>query len=341
MLSFSSDYIAGAHPDVLQRLVDTNLEILEAYGDDVYTKSACEKIKKEIDKKDADVYLLTGGTQTNQIVIDTMLDDYEGVISADTGHINVHEAGAIEYSGHKVLTLDSVDGKIDDKSIKKYIDLFYKDKTHQDMVFPGMVYISYPTEFGTLYSKKELEDIYKVCKTYEIPLYIDGARLAYGLASDECDITMKELANLCDVFYIGGTKCGSLSGEAVVFTHNNAPKRFYTLVKQRGSVLAKSRLLGVQFDALFTDNLYYKIGEIGIEKAKKLKKILHKKNYEFYKESPTNQQFVIIENEKMEKLAEKVDFAFTDTLDENHTVIRFATSWSTTDKELELLETYL
>lgn len=341
MLSFSSDYIAGAHPDVLQRLVDTNLEILEAYGEDIYTKKACEKIKKEIDKEDAYVYLLTGGTQTNQIVIDTMLDDYEGVISADTGHINVHEAGAIEYSGHKVLTLDSVDGKIDDKSIKKYIDLFYKDKTHQDMVFPGMVYISYPTELGTIYSKKELEDIYEVCKSYEIPLFIDGARLAYGLASDECDITMKELANLCDVFYIGGTKCGSLAGEAVVFTHNNAPKRFYTLVKQRGAVLAKSRLLGVQFDALFTNNLYYKIGEIGIEKARKLKKILREKDYEFYMETSTNQQFVIIENEKMEKLAEKVDFAFTDTFDENHTVIRFATSWSTTDKDLELLEKYL
>lgn len=341
MLSFSSDYIAGAHPDVLQRLIDTNLETLTGYGEDIYTKKACEKIKKEIDKEDAFVYLLTGGTQTNQVIIDTMLEDYEGVISADTGHVNTNEAGAIEYSGHKVLTLDSIDGKIEAKAIKEYIELFYKNGSYQHMVFPGMVYISYPTELGTLYSKEELEDIYGVCKEYDIPFFIDGARLAYGLMSNECDLTMKDLANLCDVFYIGGTKCGSLAGEAVVFTHNNQPKRFNTLVKQRGHMIAKGRLLGVQFDALFTDDLYYKIGKIGIEKAEKLKKILDKKGYEFYKKTSTNQQFVIVDNEKMKELAKKVDFAFTATIDDDHTAIRFATSWSTTDEDLKLLEEYL
>lgn len=338
MLSFSSDYIAGAHPDVLKRLIDTNLETLKGYGEDFYTKRAYEKIKKEIGLKDAQIYLLTGGTQTNQIVIDTMLEDYEGVISAHTGHVNVHEAGAIEFSGHKVLSLESENGKIKSESIKKYLELFYKDGSFDHMVFPGMVYISYPTELGTLYSKKELEEIYDVCKLYKIPFFIDGARLAYGLKSPECDIEMKDLSKLCDVFYIGGTKCGALAGEALIFTNNNMPNRFNTQVKQRGAMLAKGRLLGVEFDALFTNDLYYKIGEIGIKQAEKLKEILRKKSYKFYIDSPTNQQFVIIENEKMKKLSKKVDFAFIKTVDQEHTVIRFATSWSTTDQQLKLLE---
>lgn len=341
MLSFSSDYIAGAHPDVLQRLIDTNLESLKGYGEDIYTKKAYEKIKKEIDKDDAQVYLLTGGTQTNQVVIDTMIEDYEGVISAYTGHVNVHEAGAIEFSGHKVLTVDTVDGKIDAKTVRAYVELFYKDGSYDHMVFPGMVYISYPTELGNLYTKKELEDLYQVCKDYHIPLFIDGARLAYGLMSEECDLSMKDLARLCDVFYIGGTKCGALAGEAVVFTHNNMPKRFNTLVKQRGAMIAKGRLLGVEFDTLFTDGLYYKIGKRGIEQAEKLKEILEKHDYEFFMKTSTNQQFVIIENAKMEELAKKVDFAFTQTYDDKHTVIRFASSWSTTDEDLELLDQYL
>lgn len=341
MLSFSSDYIAGAHPDVLQRLVDTNLESLTGYGEDIYTKKAIEKIKKEIAMDDAEVYLLTGGTQTNQIVIDTMLKDYEGVISATTGHVNVHEAGAIEFSGHKVLTVDTIDGKISAKTVRDYIELFYKDGSYEHMVFPGMVYISYPTELGNLYSKKELEDLYAVCKDYDIPFFIDGARLAYGLMSEECDLTMKDLARLCDVFYIGGTKCGALAGEAVVFTNNNMPKRFNTLVKQRGAMIAKGRLLGVEFDALFTDGLYYEIGKKGIDQAEKLKKILDKHGFEFFMKTSTNQQFVIIENTKKEELAKKVDFAFTQTYDENHTVIRFATSWSSTDEDLELLDQYL
>ena len=338
MLSFSSDYIAGAHPDVLQKLIDTNLESLAGYGNDIYTQKACEKIIKEIDKEDAQVYLLTGGTQTNQIVIDTMLADYEGVLSATTGHVNVHEAGAIEFSGHKVLTLPTEDGKIKAQDIRDYIEIFYKDGSYDHMVFPGMVYISYPTELGTLHTKTALEDIYGVCKDYEIPFFIDGARLAYGLMSPECDLNIKDLARLCDVFYIGGTKCGSLAGEAVVFTHNNQPKRFNTLVKQRGAMIAKGRLLGIEFDALFTDNLYYEIGKTGIEQAEKLKEILEKKGYEFFMKTPTNQQFIVIENSKMEELAKKVDFAFTQTLDANHTVIRFCTSWSTTDEDLTLLE---
>lgn len=338
MLSFSSDYIAGAHPDVLQKLIDTNLESLAGYGNDTYTLKACDKIKKEIDKDDAQVYLLTGGTQTNQVVIDTMLADYEGVLSADTGHVNVHEAGAIEFSGHKVLTLETEDGKIKAQSVRDYIELFYKDGSYEHMVFPGMVYISYPTELGTLYSKKELEEIYAVCQDYEIPFFIDGARLAYGLMSEECDLTMKDLARLCDVFYIGGTKCGALAGEAVVFTHNNQPKRFNTLVKQRGAMIAKGRLLGVEFDALFTDGLYYEIGKTGIDHAEKLKDILVRKGFEFFMKTSTNQQFVIVENTYMEELAKKVDFGFTQTYDDNHTVIRFATSWSTTDEDLRLLE---
>jgi threonine aldolase len=341
MLSFASDYIAGAHPKVLEKLVETNMEILDTYGNDIYTKSAVEKIKKEIGKEDLQVYLLTGGTQTNQIVIETMLDSYQGVITPDTGHINVHEAGAIEYSGHKVIGLKSNDGKLDIEALKQYMSFFYKDESHEHMVYPGMVYISYPTELGTLYKKNELEEIYKICKEYDMSLFVDGARLGYGLQAKEADISMYDLANLCDVFYIGGTKVGALCGEAVVFTHNNMPKRFNTKVKQRGAMIAKSRLLGTQFDALFTDSLYMEISKHAIEMAEELKSILLEKGFEFYLDSPTNQQFVIVDNEKMQDLKKKVDFAFIEVLSEEKSVIRFATSWSTKQEELDELRKIL
>ncbi len=341
MISFESDYVAGAHPKVLQRLIETNLEALSGYGSDKYTQSACEKIKAACGCEDARVSLLTGGTQTNAIVISTMLESYEGVLAADTGHVGCHEAGAIEYSGHKVLTLPNHQGKVDSAELKAYLQNFYADENHEHMVFPGMLYISHPTEYGTLYSKRELAELANICREYDILLYMDGARLGYGLMSKETDVTLADIAMLCDVFYIGGTKVGALCGEAVVFTKNNMPKHFMTMVKQRGALVAKGRLLGVQFDALFTDDLYFEIGAHAIKMAEKIKEILREKGCTFYLDSPTNQQFIVVENSKLQELGKKVTYSFWEKYDENHTVIRLATSWSTTEEDVEALREVL
>ena len=283
------------------------------------------------------MYLLTGGTQTNAVVIDALLESYEGVVSPETGHINVHESGAIEFTGHKVLTLPQHEGKINSAELREYIETFYNDQNHKHMVYPGMVYISHPTEYGTLYTKEDLMKISEVCRDYKIPLFVDGARLGYGLMSKNTDVTLELLCELCDVFYIGGTKIGALSGEAIVFTHNNAPKNFVTFIKQHGALLAKGRLLGVQFDTLFTDDLYFRISRHAIEMSEILKSELQEKGYRFYFESPTNQQFVIVENSKMEELSKRVVFSFWEKYDENHTVIRFATSWATKREDVEKL----
>lgn len=341
MLSFASDYIAGAHPEVLNSLIKTNLENLTGYGTDKYTLSAIEKIKKACNCPDAHVQLLTGGTQTNQLVISTLLKPYEGVIAATTGHVSGHEAGAIEFSGHKVLQIDSQDGKLDPTNVKKFVKDFYDDRNHEHMVFPGMVYISLPTEYGTLYSKSELTALYDLCREYELTLFIDGARLGYGLASDENDLTLADVARLCDVFYIGGTKVGALCGEAVVFTKNNAPKHLMTQVKQHGALVAKGRLLGVQFDALFTDDLYMKISKHAILMAKGLKKLFLDNGYKLFIDSPTNQQFIIMSNDKIDKIKNDVDFSFWEKYDDNNTVVRFATSWSTTQEDLDKLSALL
>ena len=338
MISFESDYIAGAHPEVLKRLTETNLESLPGYGSDPYCESAKKKIRESIGMPEAEVYFLTGGTQTNAVVISTLLADYEGVIAAKTGHVSVHEAGAIEYTGHEVLELPQKDGKIAAETLKEYLTVYYGDESHEHMTFPGMVYISHPTEYGTLYTKAELESIAAVCREYNMSLYLDGARLAYGLMSHDTDLTLSDIARLCDVFYIGGTKVGALCGEAVVFTKGNMPKHFLTSVKKRGALVAKGRLLGVQFDALFTDDLYFRIGRHAIEMAEKLKEIFRKHGIPFFIQSPTNQQFVILENSQMEKIGQKVAFSFWEKLDEEHTVVRFATGWSTTEKELSVLE---
>ena len=340
MTYFTSDYVNGAAPEVLNHLLETNSKNLTGYGSDDYCEIAISKIKKACNKPDADVYFLTGGTQTNQIVISTVLKPFEGVIAANTGHVSGHEAGAIEFSGHKVLQISHKDGKLSDNSIENLIKDFYNDRNHEHMVFPGMVYISLPTEYGTLYSKNELQNIYQVCQKYNIFLYIDGARLGYALASPQNDLSLSDIANLCDAFYIGGTKVGALCGEALIFTKNRfeTPAHFITQIKQHGALLAKGRLLGVQFDALFTDNLYYKIGEHGILMAEKLKNIFKTKGFRFYLESPTNQQFIILENSKMEELSKTIAFSFWEKYDENHTVVRFATSWSTTQQDLEELE---
>ena len=336
MLDFVNDYSEGAHEKVLQHLIDTNMEQLPGYGTDHYCEEAKEKIKKACGCEDAEVFLLTGGTQTNQIVIDTMLQPYEGVVAAQTGHVSTHEAGAIEFTGHKVLTLPEKNGKINAADLKNLIETFYGDENHEHMVFPGMVYISHPTEYGTLYTKKELTEISAVCREYKLPLFMDGARLIYGLVSKETDVTLQDIAKLCDVFYIGGTKVGALCGEAVVFP-KKAPKHFFTMIKQQGALLAKGRLLGIQFDTLFTGNLYLEISKNAIETAAKLKAALKEKGYEFFINSPTNQIFVILENKKMEELGEKVKFSFWEKYDENHTVIRFATSWATKMEDIDAL----
>lgn len=340
-ISFESDYTTGAHPNILKRLTETNYEFLSGYGTDHYCESAKEKIRAACDSNDVDVHFLVGGTQTNALIISAMLNDYEGVIAADTGHVSVHEAGAIEYTGHKVLTVPHHDGKIMAADLKEYLENFYNDGNHEHMVFPGMVYISFPTENGTVYNKNELEELSGICRKYNVPLYIDGARLGYGLMCDENDMTLADIAKLCDVFYIGGTKVGALCGEAVVFTKNNTPKHFTTVIKQHGALLAKGRLLGIQFDTLFTDDLYWELSRQAIGMADKLKSVLREKGYSFAWETPTNQQFVILENNKMKELREKVAFSFWEKYDESHTVVRFATSWSTTEKDIELLKEIL
>lgn len=337
MLSFECDYIHGAHPLILERLVATNFETLSGYGADHYCESAKQKIREACQCPAAQVHFLVGGTQTNAVVIDSMLRSYEGVVAASTGHVNVHEAGAIEYTGHKVLTLPEHRGKIDANELNTYLEGFWGDANHDHAVFPGMVYISHPTEYGTLYSKEELTALSQVCRRYDIPLYMDGARLGYALASYQTDVTLSDIASLCDAFYIGGTKVGALCGEAVVFTNDKAPKHFMTIVKQHGALLAKGRLLGIQFDTLFTDGLYDRIGKNAIDMAEKMKNIFRKKGYTFFLETDTNQQFILLEDDKIAPLREKVGFDYWEKADDTHTVVRFATSWSTKEEDLSAL----
>ena len=338
MISFENDYSNGAHEKVLQRLLETNGEDAVPYGFDKFCEAAKQKIRKACDDEEANIFFLSGGTQTNATVVDSLLYQYEGVIAVDTGHINVHEAGAIEFTEHKIITIPNHDGKMQAELLGKYLDDFAHDGNNAHSVYPGLVYITFPTEFGTLYTRCELEDIYKVCRDFGIPLYIDGARLGYGLMAEGCEITLPQLARLCDVFYIGGTKIGALCGEAVVFTHNNANRHFFSIQKQHGALLAKGRLLGVQFDALFTDNLYFDIARNAIDKAMKMKRMFAAYGYSFYIDSPTNQQFVIISNDEVERLSSRVSFTHWGLADENHTICRFVTSWATTDSDIEELE---
>lgn len=337
MISFESDYTTGAHPAILQKLAESNLEPVSGYGTDIYCESARRKIREACGCPNAEIHFLVGGTQANAVVISSMLHEYEGVLAAETGHINVHEAGAIENTGHKVLALPHHRGKIQAGELREYLKRFYGDDSYEHMVFPGMVYLSYPTEYGTLYRKEELTEIAEICREYEMKLFLDGARLGYGLMSLESDMTLSEIAQLCDAFYIGGTKVGALCGEAVVFPRGNAPRHFLTMVKQKGALLAKGRLLGIQFDTLFTDNLYFEIGKYAIEMAEQLKKVLREKGCSFYLESPTNQQFIILEDSRLKELSEHVVFSFWEKADDTHTVVRLVTSWSTRPEDIEKL----
>ncbi len=340
MLNFACDYLEGCHEAILTALSRTNLQQEPGYGEDRFCASAKEKIRYACDCLNAEIYFLNGGTQTNQLVIDTMLEPYEGVISADTGHVNGHEAGAIEFSGHKVLALPNHRGKLDPQEVADYVRRFYADGNHEHMVFPGMVYISHPTEYGTLYTAQELSALSSVCHEVGIPLYLDGARLGYGLQAPGTDVTLPLIARLCDVFYIGGTKVGALCGEALVFA-SHAPSHFLTRIKQHGALSAKGRLFGVQFDTLFTDGLYDKISAHAIEMAQLLKQVFLDAGLPFYLESPTNQLFIILENSMMEKLGQSARFSFWEAYDDTHTVVRFATSWATTQESIQALKELL
>ena len=337
MLSFESDYILGAHEKVLDALVKTNMETLSGYGNDVHTKNAEQLIKNACNAPDAEVYFLMGGTQANKTVIATVLKPFEGVIAPTTGHVSLHEVGAIEYTGHKVIELEGNDGKLEADTVRRYLQTFYGDENNSMMVVPGMIYVSYPTEYGTIYSKDELTALRRLADEYGMKLFLDGARLGYGLMSRESDLTLADIAELCHVFYIGGTKVGALCGEAVVFAKGYAPERFRSLTKQHGAMTAKGRLLGVQFEALFTDNLYFEISKNAIDRAEELESLFRSRGYRFLIDSPTNQQFVILSDKQMAQIGEKCRFCFWERVDASHCAVRFATSFATTRADIDAL----
>lgn len=350
--SFESDYNNGAHPCVLRRLIETNGSTSLSYGFDEWSESAREKIRAACQCPDAEIFFLVGGTQANATVIDGVLTGYEGVIAVDTGHINVHESGAVEACGHKIIILPSHDGKMSADDLEAFHTRFYADPVYEHMVIPGIVYITFPTELGTVYSKSEIERLYGLCQQFEVPLFIDGARLGYGLMSDACDFDLPWLARHCDVFYIGGTKVGALCGEAVVFPRRcrsakgelpiglrggGAPRHFFNIVKQHGALLAKSRLAGVQFDALFTDDLYFRIARHAIDMAMRLRQLFTAADIPI-KDSPTNQQFVVLTNQQKDFLMQHVLFETWEPIDDYRTLCRFVTSWATTEEDLKVLE---
>ena len=335
--SFASDYMEGAHPAILKRLSEINFCKNAGYGTDEICASAREKIRAVCRCADAAVYFLVGGTQTNAAVITSLLRPWQGVLAAESGHIAGHEAGAVEAGGHKVLTLPQTRGKLSAETIEKCCETWRGDENREHTVMPGMVYLSQPTEYGTLYTLEELSAISRVCRENGMPLYVDGARLAYALACPENDVSLPDLARLCDTFYIGGTKCGALFGEALVVPDPALLPRFFTIMKQRGALLAKGFLLGAQFDTLFTDGLYQSLARSAIAAAERLRAVLTKAGYRLWVDSPTNQVFVILENDEMKHLSERCAFTFWEPYDETHTVVRFVTSWATREEDVGAL----
>ena len=337
--SFESDYNNGCLPEILRRLSETNDEKASGYGFDPYTERAKDRIRKACDMTEAKVHFLVGGTQTNATAIDSLLQGCEGMFSVDTGHINVHESGAVEAFGHKVLVLPGIaGGKMAASQIDDYMRKFLADETYPHMVQPGMVYITLPTELGALYSRKELADIYTVCQQYGLRLYVDGARLGYGLMAEGNDIDLPFLAHHCDAFYIGGTKVGALLGEALVYTNTRAPKYIFTIIKRHGALLAKGRVLGLQFDTLFTDGLYFRVSRHAIDMAQALRKVFAKHGLSLGIDSPTNQQFVILSKEQKQRLAEEIAFEIWEPLPNDHLLCRFVTCWATTEADIAALD---
>ena len=337
MIYFNSDYLEGAHPAIMTRLMETNMVQTVGYGEDEYCEAAREKIKSACQAPEADVHFLVGGTQTNTTVIAAILRPWQGVLSAVSGHINCHEAGAIESTGHKVITLPTNNGKITAQQVRDYVEWHKNDESTEHIVQPGMVYISFPTEGGTLYSKAELTALYGTCKQYGLPLFIDGARLGYGLVADGNDITLPELARLCDVFYIGGTKVGALFGEAVVIMNETLKKDFRFIMKQRGGRLAKGRLLGIQFDALFTDDLYLTISRHAIDMAYQIREIFVSAGYPLLFDSPTNQQYPILSDAELAEIGKHFGYEYWERVDETHSGVRFCASWATTQENVDAL----
>ena len=338
MIRLNCDYLEGAHPNILERLFKTNYDQTIPYGFDEITVSAKEKIKKACGLEDkGEVYFMVGGTQTNATMLDFILRNFEGVLAADTGHISVHEAGAIEYCGHKVITLPAVNGKVCPKAAAEYLENFYNDPTWFHMARPGAIYISHPSEYGTLYTEHELKELRALCDQYRLQLYLDGARLGCAIASENTDVTLPVIAKYCDSFCIGGTKNGALFGEAAVFTRKEDATHFITFIKQHGALLAKGRMLGIQFDELFENDLYYKLGAHADKLAMKIRRALLEKGYEMYSDSYTNQQFFLISNEKLSEISEKIMVDDWGPVDEKRHLIRITTSWATTEETVDTL----
>ena len=340
MIRFDCDYMAGAHPEVLKAIIENNAVQTAGYGADPFCRRAAELVRQACGTPDADVFFMVGGTQANSTVLDGLLSRTQGVIAAESGHINVHEAGAIELTGHKVIALPQQDGLLRPEDLRIFLEEFNADDTNEHMVEPGAVYISFPSEMGTLYSRRQLEEISATCRGYGIPLFIDGARLAYGLAAST-DLTLPDIASLSDVFYIGGTKAGALFGEAVVCTDRRLLRRFFPLMKAHGAVLAKGKLLGLQFGALFTDDLYLRIGRHAVDLALRLRRAFALKGYRCFVDSPTNQQFFILPNTLIDRLLPQVSFEYWGPRGENESKMRFVTSWETTEEDIAALEALL
>lgn len=337
MLHFDSDYMEGACPEIMERLMETNREQTPGYTFDKWSKSARARIRKACGCPEAKVHFMVGGTQTNKVVIASILSPCEGVVAAVSGHINQHETGAVEATGHKVIPLPQTDGKLLAPALEEFMQAYSADDGKVHLVRPGMVYISHPTEYGTLYTKAELTALSEVCRRYHLPLYLDGARLGYGLVADGTDVTLEDVASLCDVFYIGGTKVGALFGEAVAVTHPGLARDLPPIMKSSGALLAKGRLLGIQFDTLFTDGLYLEISRNAIRTAGILAEGFRSKGYRFLVEPQTNQLFVILDDDTMSELKKHATFTFWEKTDASHTAVRFATSWATREEDVRAL----
>lgn len=337
MIRFNSDYCEGAHDRILKKLVETNLEQTPGYGEDPYCKEAAGIIRTLCEQPEADVHFLVGGTQTNMTVIGAALRPHQGAVSADTGHIHVHETGAVESLGHKVLALPSENGKIRAEQVEKLWKSHVEDESFEHMVQPGLVYISQPTELGTLYTAAELEELYRVCSERGLYLFVDGARLGYGLAAEGNDVDLPFLASHCDVFYIGGTKVGALFGEAVVILNPALKKDFRYMIKQKGGMLAKGRLLGIQFGELLRDGLYQELGAHADRLADQIRQACREKGYPFLVENTTNQVFPILPDSLLERWQGQIGYNFQEKVDAEHTAVRLCTSWATTTEQTEAL----
>jgi len=336
MIRFDCDYTEGAHPNIIKALSDTNFEQTCGYGEDEHCERAREYIKKAIGSESADVHFLVGGTQANATVIASILRPYQGVLCAESGHINCHETGAVEATGHKVLGLSATDGKINAAQVRSYVASHWRDGAHEHIVQPGMVYISQPTEYGTLYTKRELQEMYETCRELSLPLFIDGARLGYALAADK-SLTLPDIASNCDVFYIGGTKVGCLFGEAVCIMNEALKRDFRYMIKRMGGMLAKGRLLGIQFEEMFRDGLYFRVAENAVAQALRIKAALREKGIPLFMDSATNQQFPVLTKAQQAALGEKYALGFWDTTGGDSDAIRICTSWATTEENVDAL----